>query len=584
MKHFLLLTHFKRLALLTTLLICSITTAFADDFDFITVDGIKYVFIYSGSEDDAVGDYAVVDRQDEAFSGYANIHDRITYEYEYTTIVGIDENHSPIYGTRTRNLTAPVKYIINEAFYQCTGLTGVNIPNSIIEISQYAFAGCRNLTSVNIPNSVTSIENCVFSDCSSLTRIDIPNSVTSIGYKAFSDCSNVTCITIPISVTTIDDYAFSGCNPIELMWNVRNCFSNGKMSTTNIESLIIGNEVETLPRNLAAGSKITQLVIPESVTTIGAYAFSNCQNLTQLVIPGSVTTIENHAFNNCKNLTQLVIPESVTTIGDFAFSGTDNLKKLIWNAKHCTSNGSMTTKSLEDITIGPEVEILPDAFAINSQIDHIDIPTSVTSIGGQAFSYCLNLTEITIPESVTYLGPLVFYGSTNLRRINWNAINCSSELFYSYPTTFGCDNVKVIAVGSQVESIGGAVFQGCNNVDSVISYATTPPAISDACFSGACYDNATLYVPDEPEGTIELYKDANGWKNFYPRISTITVISFLLGDVNGDGVVNIADLSELIDILLRGDTTYNRRADVDQDGQVGISDVAALIDILLRSN
>lgn len=560
MKLVLLLTHFKRLALLATLLICSVTTAFAD-FDIITVDGIKYYFSYTGGGENAVGDYAAVMKQDEAFSGYANIHESITYEYEYTTIVGRDENNNPIYGTRTRHLTAPVEYINQEAFSQCTGLTGVNIPNSIIHIGQYAFAGCSSLTSVNIPNSVTYIDSNVFSNCSSLTTIDIPNTVTSIGYKAFNGCSSVTKITIPISVTTIHDYAFSGCNPTELIWNVRNCFSNGKMGTSNIESLTIGNEVEVLPRYLAAGSRITQLVIPESVTTIGDYAFSNCQNLTQLVIP-----------------------ESVTTIGDFAFSGTDNLKKLIWNAKHCTSKGGMTTKSLEDITIGPEVEILPDAFAINSQIDHIDIPTSVTSIGGQAFSYCLNLTEITIPESVTSLGPLVFYGSTNLRRINWNAINCSSELFYSYPTTFGCDNVKVIAVGSQVESIGGAVFQGCNNVDSVFSYATTPPAISDACFSGACYDNATLYVPDEPEGTIELYKDANGWKNFYPRISTITVISFLLGDVNGDGVVNIADLSELIDILLRGDTTYNRRADVDQDGQVGISDVAALIDILLKSN
>ena len=161
-------------------------TAFA--YNYVIVDGIKYAFFYSGSEENAVGEYAVVERQDETFSGYANIHDSITYEYEYTTIVGIDENDRPIYGTRTRHLTAAVIYIPYMAFHQCTGLTGVNIPTSIIGIGEYAFAGCTSLTSINYPSSVPYIESNVFSGCSSLTRIDIPNSVTSIGYSAFSGC------------------------------------------------------------------------------------------------------------------------------------------------------------------------------------------------------------------------------------------------------------------------------------------------------------------------------------------------------------------------------------------------------------
>ena len=135
------------------------------------------------------------------------------------------------------------------AFYDCTSLKSITIPNSVTSIGDDAFSGCTSLTSITIPNSVTSIGNNAFSGCSSLTSITIPDSVTEIGYSAFSGCSSLTSITIPNSVTSIGNNAFSGC------------------------------------------SSLTSITVSNSVTSIGYYAFEGCTSLTSITIPNNATSI-----------------------------------------------------------------------------------------------------------------------------------------------------------------------------------------------------------------------------------------------------------------------------------------------------
>ncbi len=161
------------------------------------------------------------------------------------------------------NKTMKVTSIAGLAFYFCSSLTSVTIPNSVTSIAGYAFYGCSSLTSVTIPNSVTSIGEGAFSGCSDLTSVTIPNSVTSIGGSAFYGCSGLTSVTIGNSVTSIGDSAFSGC------------------------------------------SGLTSVTIGNSVTSIGEYTFNNCRGLKRIMIPSSVSSIGSFAFYGCENVEQV---------------------------------------------------------------------------------------------------------------------------------------------------------------------------------------------------------------------------------------------------------------------------------------
>ncbi len=173
----------------------------------------------------------------------------------------------------------PVTSIGGRAFYNCSSLTAITIPDSVTSIGSGAFQGCSGLTGITIPEGVTSIGSDVFQGCSGLTSITIPESVTSIGSSAFNGCSGLTSITIPEGVTSIWVCACSSC------------------------------------------SGLTSITIPEGVTSIGDSAFQGCSGLTSITIPEGVTSIGGSAFNGCSGLTSITIPEGVTSIGGSAFNG-----------------------------------------------------------------------------------------------------------------------------------------------------------------------------------------------------------------------------------------------------------------------
>ena len=243
-----------------------------------------------------------------------------------------------------------VTTIGDNAFYLCEGLTSITIPESVTSIGDHAFCGCTGLTSITIPNSVTTIGESAFSVCEGLKTVTIPNSVTSIGSAAFSGCTGLenfegkfainhrslvvndtlvafapsgltqytlpdkikvighdafqNCyglksVTIGKGVTTIDGYAFYGCTGLNEVWfNADSCISGGFEWCEALATVHIGENVKQIP----------------------AAAFSGCSGLTEITIPNSVTTIGKFAFSNC-GLKTATIGEGVTTIGEWAFSG-----------------------------------------------------------------------------------------------------------------------------------------------------------------------------------------------------------------------------------------------------------------------
>ena len=256
---------------------------------------------------------------------------------------------------------------------------------------------------VTIPGSVTSIGHQAFYGCTGLTAVTIPGSVTSIDYNAFSGCTALTAVTIPESVTSIDWDVFSGCTGLTAI-----TVAAGNASYSSLGGILYDKLQHTL---VAAPVGIIGVVtIPGSVTSISDAAFYGCTGLTAVTIPGSVTSIGGGAFSGCTGLTSVTIPSSVTSIGYAAFYGCTGLTAITvdaGNPSYSSNAGVLYNKSQTTLIQCP------------GGLTSVTIPSSVTSIGGGAFSVCTGLTSVTIPSSVTSIGDDVFSNCSGLTELNF---------------------------------------------------------------------------------------------------------------------------------------------------------------------
>ena len=394
------------------------------------------------------------------------------------TAFSANESYTAVYEQPIK-YSEGLKYTISNdgTYYSVTGIGSctdkeIFIPPTykglpVKAIGNSAFSHC-DAVSVTIPDSITSIGNSAFSYCSSLTSVTIGDSVTAIGKYAFDYCHKLVEVINHSSLNIVagsSDYGYIGCYAIEI--------HTGESKIVNVDDYFFytydginylvgyvgddrdlvlpdsynGESYEIYEHAFHYRNDITSVTIPDSVTSIGGYAFDSCSSLTSIEIGDSVTSIGKWAFSYCSSLTGITIGDSVTSIGECAFSDCTSLTSIeIGNS--VTSIGRYAfwcCSSLASVTIGDSVTSIGErAFSDCTSLTSVDIGDSVTSIGDSAFSYCTSLTSVTIGDSVVNIGGGAFEG---------------------------CCSIMTITIPSSVADIGYGAFDNCYRLVEVINYS-----------------------------------------------------------------------------------------------------------------
>ena len=408
-------------------------------------------------------------------------------------------------------------------FCNDTKIKVVTIDYGVTSIGKYAFRSCKNLTSVTMPNSLTSIGENSFDACIDLTSMIIPDSVKSIGEHAFYTCTSLKNVTIGNSLNMISNFVFVGCNSLENIMvdenNLNYSSIDGVLFNKKKTELIlypVGNSrnAYSIPNSVTSigyyafwgCTNLRNIKIPNNVESIGDYAFYNCTSLTSVTIPNSVTSIGNDAFYGCSSLTSVTIPDSVTSIGYSALSSCTSLTSIevsYDNENYSSVDGVLFDKDKTKLIQYPAgsnrtiysipnsvISIGSDAFVGCTSLTSVTIPNSVTSIGGSAFSGCTNLTSITIPDSVTSIGSYAFEDCTSLTSVTiGNSVTSIGGSAFS-----GCTNLTSITIPDSVTSIGSYAFEDCTSLTSV-TIGNSVTSIGGSAFSG-CTSLTSITIPD----------------------------------------------------------------------------------------
>ena len=492
---------------------------------------------------------------ENAFAGCAKL-ETVTFA---STVARIEKNAFKGCGFKTLALPETIKYIGEYAFATCTSITAIDLPDNAEYIGEGAFAGCAKLTAIEIPASIGYIGKAVFYGCANLTEVSVyftgsdANGTESTAFSwifaedtaampkiktvhvlgnapiaadAFASCA-IEKIYISSEITKIGNGAFAGCTALkEVHITDMAAWCAVEFADYYANPLYYSNSI------YLNGALVTELVIPEGVTTVGFAAFNGCASITSVTLPSTLTTIGTAAFKGCTSLTEIVIPDHVTTVGALAFANCGSLVNV-------TLSSGMT-------------EIAPYVFSGCAQILTITVPASVTSISETAFIDCQRLGSVVVDAAntayISYCG-IVYTADKAIHFIPHSiagdvvildgVTEIKAGAFLNYP------HIDTLVLPASVTKIGEAAFVGCSTLKSI-----TLPFIGQSL---DCTENTAFsYVFGTIPATLKTVTILGGTKvvdGAFKGCDTISTINLPEG-ITTIGKEAFADCSNLSTITL----------------------------------
>lgn len=419
--------------------------------------------------------------------------------------------------------------LIHDESYRYNVIGRLTIPERVrelpVDMGQGAFAGCPMLTEVDVP---CGIADNAFVNCTQLTRVNLSEKTYYIGAYAFSGCTALEELTIPPSVSLIRDLAFAGCTNLKKINGLQLWTCKGARIFNDCPELSFDFSTASGDFGLAFqdNKHITNVALPEGVTSIAEKAFAGCTSLKSLKLPSTLTKVGTQAFLGCISLESVEGLDMSIDLGVELFAYCSNLASLDFSS----ARGKLPERAFAAMS-GLKSAVLPEgvtkiggyAFYRCSSLARVEIPNTVTKIGNSVFAECESLEEVVVPATVDQMGYSIFYGCTGLRSASVPMLvtgmfgNCpqlkevklTGEVKYIPQDTFyGCTSLESFTIPASVRMIDENAFAECDNLKAVYSYVMAPFPMSTSSFSATAKAAATLYVPF---GTRQLYETTSGW-------------------------------------------------------------------------
>lgn len=415
-------------------------------YDFSDDDWIYYNVI---DENSLTCEVTYDDKESWLYEGEVTIPSTVSHAGKIYTVVAVGNNAFKN-STDLTGVTLPstVTEIKDDAFYGCANLSEISIPTEVTLIGAQAFYNCQQLNEIVLPSGLLVLNNSVFEGCLSLSSITIPNTVTKIGDMAFYGCSSLDEINMSENIQSIGSEAFVGT-----AWD--NKLSDGDLMY--LGSVLLGYKGSIKPTGglqIKSGTKIiassafencdgiTALRLPSSLRTIGDAAFMGCSGLSSLQITEGITTIKDNAFRNCTGITNISIPITLNYIGNDAFADCNNSR--IVNINDVGAWCRIEFGNLQSIPMSNGL------YLNNEQIIELTIPEGITEIHNFAFAHS-NIIKAWLPEGVTRIGDMAFAYNNEMNEINIPAslLSIGDEAFggvsYGYTTNI---NARLADIGA----------------------------------------------------------------------------------------------------------------------------------------